>query len=363
MQYSLTLADAITTTGLQAVTPSSMANVVVGAWASIDTGAKQETVQVQNPITATTFTASLSQTHAAGVAIQLVRRYVGRIDQTAIASQISQEMGNTGNSVNIVTAHPTDPDILYCATAQQVFSTTSGSTANASTVWTQITADQPTGANPSSIAIDNAGNAYVLLQGAVTVGSGEFAVTTPLFIVSSGSWVAQACSGLPTSGFSYGKLLTDPIQPGVLYASNGARVYQVTLNRGTWNWQDISENLPGQWIYDLWIGNIGTTNSPKVLLRAAIPTRGVWERDVTAGATSPTIALYVRGNLLDLGWLPRCPDGVPDPYNPTDPGSTQYHYMWRGRQGRCPAARDQFGGPLLPDGSGDPAADHGRHLR
>jgi hypothetical protein len=139
--------------------------------------------------------------------------------------------------------------------------------------------------------------------------------------------VAQDCANLPSGGFNYGKLRADPVQPNTLYASNGARVYQLTLTEGTWNWQDISDGLPGQWIYDLWIGNIGTTAAPKVLLRAAIPTRGVWEWDATAGAVSPAVALFVRDNTLDLGWLPRCPDGVPDPYNPGDPGSTLYHYQ------------------------------------
>jgi len=322
-----TLSTAITVAGTQAATPSSMANIVAGTPVVIDSGSNAETVIVSST-TATTFTANFSKTHAAGVTIQLIRSFVGRIDQNAIASQISQEMGLNQAQVNIVADHPTDADILYCGTNdQRVFSTNSGSTANASTVWAEATTDKPSGLQMSSIAIDPAGNAYVLLQFAVTVGGGEFTTTTPLFQISGGAWVALTCSHLPTGGFGYGKLRADPAQPNTLYASNGARVYQLTLTAGTWNWQDISDGLPGQWIYDLWIGNIGTGTTPKVLLRAAIPTRGVWERDVTAGAASPAIALYVRDNTLDLGWLPRCPDGVPDPYHPSDPGSTLYHYQ------------------------------------
>jgi hypothetical protein len=322
-----TLNLAINATGVQIATPSSMANIVIGTVVAIDSGSNAETVVV-TATTATTFTASFTKTHSAGVTIQLVRAFAGRIDQSGIASQISQEMGLNEASVNIIAAHPTDADILYCGTTdQRVFSTSSGSTANASTVWSEATGNKPAGIQMSSIDIDGAGNVYVLLQWAVTSGSGELSTTTPLFEISSGNWVAQSCSNLPTAGFNYGRLRADPVQPNTLYASNGARVYQLTLSAGVWNWQDISDNLPGQWIYDLWIGNIGSGAAPKVLLRAGIPTRGIWEKDVTAGASTPTIALYVRDNTLDQGWLPRCPDGVPDPYDPGNPGSMLYHYM------------------------------------
>ena len=323
-----TLSSAITTTGVQSATPSSMADIVTGSLLAIDpTGVNGETVTVSST-TVSSFSASFSKTHAAGVTIQIIRAFVGRIGQNAIASQISQEMGLFGAQVNIVVAHPTNANILYCGTTdQRVLSTNSGSTANASTVWTEATAGKPAGLSLSSNAIDDSGNVYVLLQTAITVGSGTSRVTTPLFQISGGSWIPLPCSSLPTGGFGYGKLRADPVQADTLYAGNGARVYQVKLSGGTWNWIDISDGLPGQWIYDLWVGNISPTSSPKVLLRAAIPTRGVWERDVTAGASSPSIALYVRSNPLDIGWLPRSPDGIADPYNPTDPGATLYHYQ------------------------------------
>ncbi len=96
---------------------------------------------------------------------------------------------------------------------------------------------------------------------------------------------------------------------------------------GAWDWQDISDGLPGQWIYDLWVGNIGSAAQPKVILRAAVPSRGIWEADVTAEAVDPSVALYLRDNLLDQGWLDRSPENLPNPYNPTNPGETVYHYQ------------------------------------
>ncbi len=324
VQETTTLSAAIIATGLQTATPSAMINIVAGMQVDIDSGTSIESVNVIST-TATTFNANFSKTHFAGVAIQFWLNFVGRIDQSGVASQISQQMVD---EVNIVAAHPTNADILYCGTLlqQRLLSTNSGSTADASTVWTEATAGRPTNLKISSIAIDGLGNVFVLLQTPVTVVGSP--ITTPLFQITGGTnWVPLGCSNLPTESQNYGKLVADPVQPNTLYASYGGHVYQLTLNAGTWNWQDISDNLPRQVILDLWIGNIGTGASPKVLLRAAIPTRGVWERDVTAGATPPAIALYVRDNTLDQGWLPRSPEGVPDPYNPGDTKSILYHYM------------------------------------
>lgn len=318
-----TLSTAITATGSQIATPSSMANIAVGTILTIDSGNNQENVTVTGT-TATTFTASFGKTHLTGVTIQLNRSLVVRIDRTGIASQISQDFGLNGVQVNIVAPSPLNKDILYCATNdQRLWTTNVGSTANSSTVWTEISGNKPIfSSGMASIALDNAGNVFVLFQASLNAGG----VTSPLFQISGGNWVLQPCSGLPT-GFNFGKLLADPVQPNTLYASNGARVYQASLFEGTWAWTDISSNLPGQWIYDMWIGNIAPTGPAKVILRAAIPTRGVWETDVTAGAPNPTVALYVRDNFLDQGWLNPSPDGFPNPYDPSNPGATLYHYM------------------------------------
>ena len=321
VRNSTTLSAAITATGIQAVTPASMANIVVGSVLAIDSGGSRETVTV-TAVTATTFTANFTKTHVAGafVRIELDHNMVTRIDGSGIATQISQDFGSSwSNRVFIIAAHPTDADILYCATKdQKLWMTNSGSTASSSTLWTEITGTKPSSPSMSSIAIDSAGNVYVLLRHSITTGDPEFGVTSPLFKISGGNWVHQACTGLPTPDvLGFGKLVADPVQPNVLYASHDARVYKLTLSGGNWTWQDISDGLPGQWIYDLWIGNIGSSGSPKVLLRSAVPTRGVWECDVTAGASDPAISLYVRDNFLDQGWLAPSPEGIPDPYDPT----------------------------------------------
>jgi hypothetical protein len=53
----------------------------------------------------------------------------------------------------------------------------------------------------------------------------------------------------------------------------------------------------------------------------------MWELDVTVGSADQSLALYIRYNFLDMGRLPKSPDGVPNPYNPSDSGATLYHYQ------------------------------------
>jgi hypothetical protein len=249
-----------------------------------------------------------------------IRSTVGLIDQNASANRISQDFGAT--SVSAVCVSAAGPDVGYCATSDnRVWTTPSVSAASAATVWTEVATARPAFIQLGSLTIDAASNVYVLASWPVVVG----VITTPLFSVGTGTWVAQTGTGIPAGPF--GKMLADPVQAGVLYAASGARVYKITFSGGSSVWQDISDNLPGQPVYDMWVGNLGTSGAPKVVLRVAIPTRGVWELDVT-GTINPTpITLYVRDNFLDQGLLPNSPDGIPSPYAPTDPAQTAVHWM------------------------------------
>jgi len=250
-----------------------------------------------------------------------VRSTVGLIDQSANAARISQDFSSS--AVSAVCVASSGLDLGFCATGDsRVWTTPSISAATSATVWTEVATGRPSSVSVASLAIDAAGNAYVMASYPVASGS----VITPLFSVGGGSWVAQTCTGVP-AGASLGKVLADPVSPGTLYVSGGARIYKLTLAAGSWTWQDITDNLPGQPIYDMWIGNVGSVASAKVLLRVTIPTRGVWELDVaTAGSTAP-ITLYLRDNFLDQGLLPNSPDGIPSPYAPSDPSQTAVHWV------------------------------------
>ena len=245
---------------------------------------------------------------------------VGLIDQNAVAGLISQDF-SPSFVLTVGVGSTADPG--YCGTSDnRVWFTPSVKVANAATVWTEIANSRPAGIVVWSIAVDASNAAYVFAQSPVTSGG----VTTPLFKVSGGLWEPQTCPNAPNVR-NFGRLLADPVQAGVLYTQGGGHVYRLSLAGGTWNWQDISDDLPGQDIFKMWIGNIGSSTSPKVILRAAIPSRGVWELDTSSPMGPLPISLYLRDNFLDQGLLPISPDGVPSPYAPTDP--TQRVVHWR----------------------------------
>jgi hypothetical protein len=311
--------------GTETVTPASMENIVKGSVLQVDASLTTAEYVNVTSVTSTTFTATFANAHNAGATVSIIYQVLARVDQSANAVVISEDFGL--NNVDVVAASPNNGNIAAFATSdQRLFLSTN--TASATPTWTEITTNKPSGSQIASIVIDKDNNAFVLFGSSVVTGGGEIETVSPLFLISANSWNQITCTNLPGLN-GYGKIVGDPLQSNVLYAGNGARVYRLTSDGlgSTTAWTDISNGLPGQWIYDLWAGSIGTESEPKALLRAAVPTRGMWEIDITAGATDSALALYMRDNILDLGRLSRSPDGVPNPYNPSDPGSTLFHYQ------------------------------------
>jgi uncharacterized membrane protein YgcG len=318
--------------GVQSVTPGSMANVAVDSILTVDTGPNQELVFV-TAVTPTAFTASFFRDHGAGAWLAIHHAFLVRVGQDANATVLSQDFGIWAPVV--IAAHPTNPDIVYLATSVQRLWATADASA-ATPTWTEITGDKPTAisgfpwdAKISSVAIDNAGNVFVLLNQQVTTGVAEFTTTSPLFLISGTSWVHVSCTNVPSPDITgFGRLVADPVQANTLFAAHDARVYMITSTSpgSDATWADVSAGLPGQWIYDLWVGNIATGGAPRVLLRAAVPSRSIWEADVTAGTVDAALALYLRDTLLDTGLLPTSPDGIASPYDPANPAAKLYHY-------------------------------------
>lgn len=321
-----TLSVAIAATGSQAATPASMANIFVGSVLTIKDAAKTENVTV-TAVTATTFTANFTQTHNAGVGIALNRSYVVRIDAAGVATNICQNLGTNSARVIIVARSPVNADLLACCSGNnRLWTTLSGSTANSGTVWTESTTNKPAGFfNLTAITIDNADNIYVLLSNQITTGAGPSAITSPLFKVNGGNWQHQPCTGVPTGGgFQYGCLNADPVEADTMYASYGGSIYRIVKTGANWTWEDMSTGLPGGYIYDLWLADFGTPGSPNVMMRAAIPTRGIWETSPLLRNEMPSVHLYVRDNILDQALFPRSPEGQPNPFKPAE---NVYHYQ------------------------------------
>ncbi|KWF15206.1 hypothetical protein WL82_28905 [Burkholderia ubonensis] len=319
----------ISASGSQSATPASINGIVPGVMLEVDGGTSNAENVLVTAVAGATFTASFAKPHNVGASVVLQRFPIVRIDQSGNMVQVSQDFGPT-SVPRLVAVHPSDPGTLYCSTRdQRVFTTNVGANANSSTVWTEVATAKPTDIRPGNkfivgLAVDSGGNAYVLCNDLVHIpSSSEFnAFDTPLFTVNGGMWVGQPVNtNVPSATF--GPLLVDPVQANTLYAVRVNKLFRAVNGPNGWDWSDISDGLPGAPINDVWIANIGGA-TPKVILRAACSTRGVFERDVTAGTTDAPIALYLRANFLDLAQLPTPPSGVTNPFD----GMTQvFHYQ------------------------------------
>lgn len=324
----------------QAVAPSDMTGIVVDRVITIDQGVKdadgnslEETVIV-TAVNAGTFSAVFAKDHAAGVKIVHNRAFAAKIDQAGICRQISQDFGLYGSinapKVSLIISHFADGDLIVCVTSdKKVWCTSSGTTANDATVWDEIAVNKPAAGNINAIAITPDGHIYVLYKTPVDgVDSAGASLNTPLFEISTGNWIAQPCNDAPISTDSvyYGKLVAHPTNSNVLFLSHRASVYRLSLNAdaGVWDFRSISENLPGEIVYDLWVGfHSLDKREENVILRAGIPTRGVWEKVFNEYGEDDSIKLYVRDHFLDQGLLNRSEDSLTNPYDP--PGKL-YHY-------------------------------------
>jgi hypothetical protein len=237
------------------------------------------------------------------------------IDQSGTATQISQAFPNLAQ---VIAASPVDPTHLACVTrddytyANNHLFVTKGVALSPSTVWSEATTNKPAGII-ASVAIDHGASVYAVMQTAVN--------GTPLFAIASNTWTPVTCTGLP--GLPYGRLVADPVTAGTLYAVSGGRVFRIVVSGSSATWTEVGSGLPGPHIEDLWIGAIA---GGKVLLRAVVAGRGVWETDVTQGSQDPPARPYLRDHILDQGWFAPSQDSLVNPYRPSD-GISVYHYL------------------------------------
>jgi hypothetical protein len=340
-----TTLQAAVAAGEQMAYPDSMTGIEVGTGLTVDTSQAQETMTVTGIVTDGSgpagFTATFAQPHAAGVAVVVLNKFLCRIDQQGNAVRLG-DVNLGAVDVTIWTVSPVNPDLVLMAADDQSLRITTNATSDPVT-WTQpITAGQPplrpsgSQAGIAAIAVDYDDNIFVLLDHEVSTGPGGLegmgAITSPLFLISGSSsgysWVHLGCTGAPSAAGDqqFRKLVVDPLEPGTMYAAYGGQVYRLTFSAptGMVTWTDISDGLPGNWVADLWAGDIGTAAESKALLRAAVGMGGIWELDVTTGPAVTQPGLYLRDNFLDTGWLARSPAGVANPLNPAD---QLHHYQ------------------------------------
>lgn len=260
---------------------------------------------------------------------------VVRIRQDGIAEQLSQIFQNNVD-VTVVRSHPLNDDIIYCVVKEgnnnySIYKTNQGTIAFGDPRWQMWQQVGTLSSEPTSITIDRSGNVYILLRNSMTTGIGSHQIRSPLYkITTNGRLEHQRCRDNPDDVSIFEKwptAVSDPVHENILYVSHRSSVYKLTFDSATsiWRWESISASLPGPPIFDIWIANISSIpNQPKLLLRAAVTTRGVWELDLDPRSSATGINLYVRHNILDTGYLDESPEGAPNPYNPME---RVWHYQ------------------------------------
>jgi hypothetical protein len=327
-------------------------DIVVGARAYIGDDPGTSVLQSITSTAVDRFTVTFygGPTRPQGTPVRIVRSYVARVSGS-MASRISQTfIPQTHRLYRLARAADT---LLAASADQRLWHLDSASIADENTVWTEVQGrpiDLGTTIDPdddvrrgefvsglelhgstaviSDLASDVSETFYVLLSQPVSGVVNGTAVETPLFRIQDGAWVAEPCS-LPVeasleSGDALGRLVAHPSQVGRLFAARHARVYELRRDVNEWTWTELTGDLPGQEIHDLWIGNIAAAGaSPRIVLRAATALRGVWEleldRDDTGGPH-----LYFRDHRFDPGWLGSSADGV---VSPLDPNRQYWHWQ------------------------------------
>lgn len=276
--------------------------------------------------------------------------FVARIDEAGLATRISQERTPDRRQRFYLIAQA--GDVLLAATSdQRLFRLAGADAAGPGSVWTEITGLPAGLASPESadwiasywgsgpdvsgtspmiaaITADASGTFYVLLTDAVPVVDGGVTVSTPLLRVDGAAVRPEPCTMPPEAvipaGAAVGEMVGHPSAGRVLFAARNGRVYRLASGQLGWAFQDISENLPGPEVHDLWIGNVSPSGTPRYVLRAATAVRGVWERDADADGVPAGSLVYMRDHVFDAGWLSPSADGVA---NPLRVGERAWHWQ------------------------------------
>ena len=234
-------------------------------------------------------------TYPAGTAVWVLHSFVARVSGS-IANRISQIF--LQRSQRMYRLAKAGDALLAASADQRLWKISSVSSAGSTTVWTEISGRpaalsgasidatslgqagefvsgvEVQGATPliAGIVADAAGTFYVMLSQPVGATLGGEDITTPLFRVEGDAWVAEPCT-LPASppvaaGVALGKVVAHPTAAGRLFVARNASVFQLERGRAEWTWTNLTDNLPGQEIHDLWIGNIAAAGAtPHFVLR------------------------------------------------------------------------------------------------
>ncbi|HKO08604.1 MAG TPA: hypothetical protein VJ487_12890, partial [Alphaproteobacteria bacterium] len=250
-----------------------------------------------------------------GVLTASGRKLVIRIDASGTVTPIHSDFPSTSEPL-IIALDPGSTTAYASTEDGRIFYTPDPDGAAG---WTDLSSGRPMGvAEVYGLTVSQGSTAFAI--------AGMSGSQPALYSVSTvGVWTAQGLVPAPaeSTGDYNVRLLADPDLATRLYLAQGRVVYQLDSAGGaSWNVTDLSDfglsgagGLPGGYINDLWVGKAGSHK----LLRATVPMRGLWEREVDPPAAAGS-TVYLRKHPADLGWITPTAEGMPSPFG-TSAGS------------------------------------------
>ena len=231
----------------------------------------------------------------------------------ALATNWNDVSQDFGFSVNSIAVAPSDSNRVYSGTGNFYNRTGQGKVfrsddAGATTTWTEITGTLPSARAVMDVVIDrsNADRVFVAYGG--TTGG----VASHVFVSTNAgaSWtdISGDLPDIPVSA-----LALDPNDANTVYVGTDVGVF-VTNNLGT-NWLAYDNGIPNSPIHDLHV------DESENFLYAATFGRGMYKLNIAPVVSTPSVDLYIRDSLLDVGQLLPSPSGQP---NPNDISDTVY---------------------------------------
>ncbi|GGH43654.1 hypothetical protein GVY41_01305 [Frigidibacter albus] len=172
-------------------------------------------------------------------------------------------------------------------------------------VWTDIAVHRTGVAGQETFYVTTTGAAKVKEDGSL---EGDAHYDTCWWYNGNGRWYptglrntpldpAAGTGGSPAAAHS---VVVDPVASGIVYVGNRIGVWEGRIDESgphpTWTWKPAMEGLPQALVEDLHVFN----SADGTYLRAALVSRGMWERDVSAVAFSVG-RTFIRSVSWDTG--------------------------------------------------------------
>ena len=220
---------------------------------------------------------------------------------------VSQDFGFSVNSIAVA---PSDSNRVYCGTGNFYNRTGQGKMfrsddAGATTPWSEITGTLPSTRAVMDIVVDSANADRVFVAYGGTTGG---AASHVFMSTDAGATWSDISGDLPDTPVS--ALALDHNDANTIYAGTDVGVF-VTNDLGA-TWLAYDNGIPNCPIHDLHV------DASENFLYAATFGRGMYKLNIAPVVSTPSVDLYIRDSVLDVGQLFPSPSGQPNPNNVGD---------------------------------------------